>query len=78
MHCPESPRSRNRVRIWDYTWIIATSELHQPGGGVEIGDDTYIGPHGYLGAGGGISIGRGVLVGAYVQFLAEKTDKASG
>lgn len=61
----------NHVRIRDYTWILTSSELHQPGQGLSIGDDTYIGPYCYLGAGGGLTLGRGVLVGAFVQFLAE-------
>lgn len=61
----------NRVRIRDYTWILVSSQIHEPGEGLVIGDDGYIGPHGYLGAGGGLTLGRSVVVGAYVQFLAE-------
>ena len=61
----------HRVHIREYGWIQATSQLHDPGVGITIGDDTYIGPYCYLGAGGGIQMGRQVTLGAHVHILAE-------
>lgn len=83
-HCMINALSKNGmkiggdVRIRDYTWIQATSQLNDPGEGLEIGDGTYIGPYCFLGAGGGIKIGKNVLSGACVHFLAEnhKFDEA--
>ena len=59
------------VRIREGAWIQATSQLDQPGVGLEIGGGTYIGPRCLLGAGGGISIGHRVTFGAGVHLLAE-------
>lgn len=67
----EGVKIGNRVRIREFSWIQVTSELHQPGTGITIGDRTYVGPYCYLGAGGGLAIGQDVLIGGFVQFLAE-------
>jgi acetyltransferase-like isoleucine patch superfamily enzyme len=61
----------NNVRIREFGWIQATSNLNDPGKGLEILNDVYIGPRCYFGAGGGISIGSKVVIGAGVELLAE-------
>ncbi len=67
----EGVRFGDRVHVREYTWIQATSQMQDPGKGLEIGENTYIGPSCYIGAGGGISIGKNVLMGACVHLLAE-------
>jgi acetyltransferase-like isoleucine patch superfamily enzyme len=61
----------SNVRIREFGSVQVTSQLTNPGEGIDIGNDTYIGPHCVLGAGGGISIGKSVMLGAYIQLLAE-------
>jgi acetyltransferase-like isoleucine patch superfamily enzyme len=64
-------RIGNNVRIREFGWIQATSDLNDPGKGLQISDDVYIGPRCYFGAGGGITIGSKVVIGAGVELLAE-------
>lgn len=61
----------NNVRIREFGWMQATSDLNNPGKGLQISDDVYIGPRSYFGAGGGITIGSKVVIGAGVELLAE-------
>ncbi|HEY7160936.1 MAG TPA: acyltransferase [Acidobacteriota bacterium] len=61
----------NNVRIREFGWMQATSDLNDPGKGLQISDDVYIGPRCYFGAGGGITIGSKVVIGASVELLAE-------
>jgi len=64
-------RIGDHVRLQKNVWCQATSDLAEPGEGIEIGEGTYIGPGSILGAGGGIRIGRDCLLGAGVDLLAE-------
>jgi acetyltransferase-like isoleucine patch superfamily enzyme len=64
-------RIGNNVRIREFGWIQATSDLNDPGKGLQIYDDVYVGPRCYFGAGGGITIGSKVVIGAGVELLAE-------
>jgi acetyltransferase-like isoleucine patch superfamily enzyme len=61
----------NNVRIREFGWMQATSDLNDPGKGIVISDDVYIGPRCYFGAGGGITIGSKVVIGSSVELLAE-------
>lgn len=61
----------NNVRVREFGWMQATSDLNDPGKGLQISDDVYIGPRCYFGAGGGIKIGSKVVIGASVELLAE-------
>ncbi|MBI4198895.1 MAG: acyltransferase [Chloroflexi bacterium] len=61
----------DNVRVREYTWAQATSQLTNVGMGITVGANTYIGPHCVLGGGGGLVIGRDVTIGAYVDLLAE-------
>jgi acetyltransferase-like isoleucine patch superfamily enzyme len=64
-------RIGNNVRIREFGWMQATSDLNDPGKGLTISDHVYIGPRCYFGAGGGIRIGSKVVIGAGVELLAE-------
>jgi acetyltransferase-like isoleucine patch superfamily enzyme len=64
-------RLGDNVRIREFGHLQVTSQLSNPGAGLEIGSNTFIGPHSVIGAGGGIQIGANVTLGAYVHVLAE-------
>jgi acetyltransferase-like isoleucine patch superfamily enzyme len=61
----------DRVTIREGAWLQLTSQFHNPGVGIRIGDHSYIGPRAVLGAAAPLEIGRHCQIGADVHFIAE-------
>lgn len=61
----------DRVTIREFAWLQITSDTSNLGGGIVIGNETYIGPRCNLGAAALLSIGDKCQIGAGVSFIAE-------
>lgn len=65
------------VTIREFGWVQLTSELHNPGDTLIIGQRTYIGPYSRIGAGGRVIIGEYCQLGTGVSIVAENHRFAS-
>ena len=55
----------DRVSIGDYSKLVVSTTLNQPGRFIRIGDNVGIGEFAYLGGAGGLTIGDDCIVGQY-------------
>lgn len=59
------------VTIRENAWIQCSSNPHERGVGLRVGDGTYVGPGAIIGVGGLVDIGPGCQIGASAVLIAE-------
>ncbi|WP_442961054.1 acyltransferase [Pseudarthrobacter sp. J64] len=71
MSCQGGVELGDRVTVGDFSNIMATTVIREPGLGLTVGEYTSIGRGNVLWAQGGISIGRDCLLGPNVTIISE-------